>query len=98
MYIVREIFQLKFGHFKAANLLLKEAMEKGMMPDASFSKVYSDFTGDSYRLIFENGYTTLADFEKELTTRMPQPEWQEWYGKFKEHIVSSHREILKQMI
>ncbi len=98
MYIVRDIFQLKFGHYKPAKDLLDHAIEKGMMPDAAFSKVYSDFTGDSYRLIFEEGYDSLADYEKALTTGMAKPEWQEWYGSFKEHIVSSHREILKQVI
>ena len=69
-----------------------------MMPDAAFSKVFSDFTGDSYRLIFEEGYESLADYEKALTTGMAKPEWQAWYGNFKEHIVSSNREILKQIL
>ena len=98
MYVVRDIFQLHFGHYKPAKALLDEAIEKGMMPDAAFSKVYSDFTGDSYRLIFEEGYESLADYEKALNTGMAKPEWQQWYGRFKDHIESSHREILKQVV
>lgn len=98
MYIVRENFQLKFGHYKPAKALLDEAFKNNMMPDASFSKVYSDFTGDSYRLIFEEGFETLAEFENSLTKGMAKPEWQEWYGRFKEHVTSSNREILKQVI
>ena len=74
---------------------MEEAFQKGMMPDGESKRVLSDFTGDSYRLIFETGYKSLADFEKELTTDMSKPEWQEWYKKFMEHVVSSHREILK---
>ena len=98
MYIVREIFQLKFGQYKSAKALLDEAMKKGMMPEAKSTRVLSDFTGDSYRLIFETGYDTLGDFEKELTKDMGKAEWQDWYTKFKETIVSSHREILKMVV
>lgn len=98
MYIVRDIFQLKFGRFRDAKALLDEAMKKGMLPEAKSSRVLSDFTGDAYRLIFETGYDTLADFEKELTTDMAKPDWQAWYARFKEHIESSHREILKQVM
>ena len=95
MYIVRDIFQLKFGHYRPVKVLMDEAMQKGMMPVADSLRLLSDFTGDSYRFIFETGYKALADFEKELSSDMSKPEWQEWYKKFMEHIESSHREILK---
>ena len=95
MYIVRDIFQLKFGHFRPVKAMVEEAMQKGMMPQAKNNRVLSDFTGDSYRLIFESGYDALADFEKELTSDMGKPEWQDWYKKFMEHVEGSHREILK---
>jgi len=36
MYIVRDIFQLKFGHFRPAKALLEEALKKDMMPFMSF--------------------------------------------------------------
>lgn len=95
MYIVRDIFQLKFGHFRPAKALLEEAMKKGMMPQSKANRVLSDFTGNSYRLVFETGYDLLADFEKELTTDMGKTDWQEWYKKFIEHVECSHREIMK---
>lgn len=96
MYIIRDIFHLKFGHYKAAKALLDEAMQKRMMPpDAKNTRVLSDFTGDSYRLIFEEGYDSLAAYETSLTEGMRQGDWQEWYGRFKPHVEKSHREILK---
>ena len=98
MYIVRDIFQLKFGHYRPVKALMDEAMQKGMMPQAKSSRVLSDFTGDSYRFIFETGYDSLGDFEKELTSDMAKPDWQEWYKKFMEHVESSHREILKEVL
>jgi len=98
MYIVREIFRLHFGAFKDAKALLDEAYSKGLLPDAKSARVLSDFTGDSYRLIFEEGYDSLADFEKTLADSMSKAEWKKWYEKFKPHIESSHREILKQVM
>ena len=98
MYIVRDIFQLRFGAFKDAKALLDEAYSKGLLPDAKSARVLSDFTGDSYRLIFEEGHDSLADYEKSLTGSMDKQEWKKWYEKFKQHIESSHREILKLLM
>jgi hypothetical protein len=95
MFIIRDIFQLKFGHYKEAKTLLDDAYSKGMLPEAKSSRILSDFTGDSYRLIFEEGYDTLGEYEKGLTESMGKPDWKKWYEKFKEHVESSHREILK---
>jgi hypothetical protein len=96
-FLIRDIFQLKFGHFRPVKELFNEAKDKNMMPEAKFSKVLTDFTGDSYRLILENGYNSLLDYETALTSGMADPEWQQWYRKFMEHVESSHREILKEI-
>jgi len=98
MYIIRDIFHLRFGAYKEAKALLDEAYSKGMLPDAKSSRVLSDFTGDSYRLIFEEGYDTLACYEQALTESMGKPDWKKWYEKFKAHVSTSQREILKQVM
>ena len=98
MYIIRDIFQLRFGHYKEAKTLLDEANSNGLLPDARSSRILSDFTGDSYRLIFEEGFDTLSDYEQSLEESMDKTEWKKWYAKFKEHIQSSHREILKTVL
>ena len=95
MYIIRDVFQLQFGHFKAAHGLISEALEKSLLPDSSTARILSDFTGESYRLIFEESHESLATYEKELSESMRQQEWQAWYEKFKPHVQSSYREILK---
>lgn len=95
MYIVRDIFQLHFGHYKEAKALLDEAYSKGLLPDAKSSRILTDFTGDSYRLIFEEGYDSLTEYEKALSESLELKEWKKWYEKFKVHIQLSHREILK---
>lgn len=98
MFIVRDIFHLKFGHYKEAKALFDEAKNKNMLPDTNNLRVLSDFTGDSYRLIMEESYNTLADYEQSLSSGMNEAEWKIWYEKFKPHVETSHREILKQVI
>ncbi|MFC5270828.1 hypothetical protein [Adhaeribacter terreus] len=98
MYIIRDTFYLKFGHYKAAKTLLDEAVSKNLMPVALEVRVFSDFTGDAYRLIIEKGHKTLADYEKQLSGNMSTGEWQKWYEDFKQHVERSHREILKQVV
>ncbi|MBA2248617.1 MAG: hypothetical protein H0W12_00330 [Chitinophagaceae bacterium] len=98
MYIIRDIFHLKFGHFKDAKALFDEAKTKNMLPVAQSLRMLSDFTGDAYRLIMETGFNSLADFEKSLTGGMAQGDWQQWYEKFKSHVETSHREILKEVM
>jgi hypothetical protein len=95
MYIVRDIFHLKFGHFKDAKTLLDEVRSRNMLPDSQSVRVLSDFTGDAYRLILEENFASLADYEESLSNTLKGKDWQEWYEKFKFHVENSHREILK---
>jgi hypothetical protein len=95
MYIVREIFCLQFGRYKEAKALMDEAAKSGMMTLPEGGRLLTDFTGDSYRLIMEHSYNTLADFETDLTKEMNVDEWQKWYEKFKPLVRCSQREILK---
>ncbi len=98
MYIIRDIFKLKFGQYMDAKKLLDEAYSNGLLPAAKSSRILTDFTGDAYRLIFEEGYDTLGDYEHALNSSMQEATWKKWYEKFKIHVESSHREILKQMM
>ena len=64
MFIIRDIFHLKFGHYKDAKALFDEAISKKMFPEAKNMRMLTDFTGDSYRLIMEEGFDTLAAMKK----------------------------------
>lgn len=98
MYIVRDIFYLQFGKYKDAKVLLDEAYSSGILPDAQSARVLSDFTGESYRLIFEEGYDTLDGYERSLTESMNKSAWKRWYEKFKLTVDRSEREIMKQVL
>lgn len=97
-FLVRDIFHLKFGHYREARKLLDEAAQNQMLPEAQQMRVLTDFTGDSYRLIFEEGFDSLSDYEVSLTSSMKAEEWQQWYERFKPHVEKSHREILRQIV
>ncbi len=98
MYIVSDIFHLKFGHYRDAKALMDELAQKGLLKDMKEPRVLTDFTGDAYRLILENGFDSLADYEKSMKENLSQSEWQQWYMQFKEHVERSHREILKRVM
>lgn len=94
-FVVRDIFNLKFGHYKDAIALIDEATKSNLMPPGPSMRVLTDFTGDAYRLILEQGFNTLADYEKSLSSELNAAAWKDWYEKFKPHVESSTREILK---
>lgn len=94
MYLVRDIFQLKFGMFKEVQVLLNKAIQQNILLKTN-NRILTDFTGPSYRLIFESQIDSLASYEKELQEGMHTVEWQEWYVQFKQFVQSSEREILK---
>jgi hypothetical protein len=98
MFIVRDIFQLRFGAYKEARALLDEALRKGLLPDAKSARILSDFTGDAYRLIFEKGHDSLSAYERSLSESTGTKEWKAWYEKFKLQVTGSRREILRQII
>ena len=70
MYIVRDIFQLQFGHFQEAKSLMAEAIQNKMMPENKAFRILSDFTGDSYRFIMEMGFDNLGEYEESLKSAM----------------------------
>ncbi len=98
MFIVRDIFHLKFGHYRDAKALFDEATAKKMFPENKSMRMLTDFTGDSYRLILEMGFDSLAAYEKNLADGMGQGDWKQWYENFKSHVNYSSREILKQVM
>ena len=99
MYIIRDIFYLKFGHYREAKALLDQASQQNLLPQkAENTRVLSDFTGKSYRLIFEESFNSLAEYESSLTQSMGTDAWQNWYALFKTHIERGEREILKQVL
>jgi hypothetical protein len=98
MYIVREIFHLRFGQYRPVKALLDEAIQKHLLLQPTGSRILTDFTGKGYRLIIELPFATLADYEADLKKELGGTGWAEWYEKFKQYVEYSEREILKQVV
>lgn len=97
MYIIRDIFYLKFGHYREVKALLDKALTSQFLPQHPGARVLTDFTGKAYRLIMEQPAPSLADYEKGLQQELSHPDWKSWYEEFKQHVEASEREILKQI-
>lgn len=97
MYIIRDIFYLKFGHYREVKALLDKALASQLLPQQPGARVLTDFTGKAYRLVLEQPYASLAEYEKGLEQELTHPDWKSWYQEFKQHVDASEREILKQI-
>lgn len=98
MFISRDIFRLKFGHYRDVKALLDREEAQAFLTERTPTRVFTDFTGESYRLIFEHAFSSLAEYEELMQEEFAMPEWQAWYAEFKPHIKSSYRELLRQII
>lgn len=57
---------------------LRAAISQNLFPAAG-TKILTDFTGESYRIIIEMQFNTLAEYENMLVNGMKDPAWQAWY-------------------
>ncbi len=93
MFLVRDIFHLKFGKAKDAKALFKEAsflFTKFQMPKP---KVMTDFTGPSYTMVMESEWKSFTEMEGSLKQTFADKDWQQWYQKFMPLVDSGSREI-----
>ena len=97
MFIIREIFHLKFGQYRPVKALLDEAMQKHLLLQPSGTRILTDFTGKGYRLVLELPYATLSAYEADLSKELAGTDWKEWYEKLKQYVEYSEREIMKQI-
>lgn len=94
MIVVRDIFNLKFGKAKDARALLDEAKGISKKYGVNEQRALTDLTGDSYRLVLESEWKSLADWEKSMKEGLGAADWQKWYQKFVPLVERASREIL----
>ncbi|OGC91980.1 MAG: hypothetical protein A2142_05550 [candidate division Zixibacteria bacterium RBG_16_48_11] len=94
MILVRDIFQLKFGKARPAQVVLKAGLpllkKGGYVPQ----RFLTDFSGDFYTLIMESSFKDLAEYQRALKANLGDKRWKEWYQKFVPLVESGRREIL----
>ncbi len=98
MILVRDIFQLKFGHSGAAVDLWKQAIaiNRKLGYGNVTSRLLTDFAGGSYyTLVLETTFDSLAQFEKIFKDVLANAEWRAVYAKIIPLTESGRREILR---
>jgi hypothetical protein len=97
MFVVRDVFQLKFGKAREALALLKEGLD--VSKRAGFRdtpmRVLTDVVASYYTVVLESTFKTLADYERMGQESMAKDEWKAWYQKFVPLVESGHREIFR---
>ncbi len=96
MYIVRDIFQLRFGVYKEAKACWMMLMGKAYYQKRNHQGYYQILQEMLTVLFLKKDMILLSEYEKSLGESMGKAAWKKWYEKFKQHVASSHREILKQ--
>ncbi len=96
MLVVRNDFQLQFGHAKEAIALWNEGGEIAKRNNLAggSARILTDLVGAPYyTLILNMSYESLADFERSSKAIMSNQEWRAWYPKVAPLAVGGHREI-----
>ncbi|HZW40245.1 MAG TPA: hypothetical protein VFF33_13180 [Ignavibacteriaceae bacterium] len=95
MYVIRDVFKVKFGRMKEVMVLVKEGesfMREMQNPN---DRILTDFTGEYYTLVMETHTESLSDFEKMMSQTFADNKYEEWYKKFIPLVDRGYREILK---
>ena len=92
MIVVRDIFQVKFGHMKEALEFGRQMRKSFQGPPESRPRFMTDLTGQYYTLVMEGTFKDLADYEKSMRQEMPGIS-ESYHKNFVPWIDSGRREI-----
>ena len=96
MFVIRNVFRLKFGKAREAVALLKEglAIQKRVMSGLEYStRILTDVTGPFYTLVLELTVPNLAAFESNAPRLFGDKEFQANYQKMAPLVESGYREV-----
>ena len=99
MVVVRNVFQLKFGHSKDAIAAWKEMI--GLASSLNFGakemRLLTDAVGPFYTVVFEVAFDSMGQYEESAKKMMGNPQWSEAYQKIIPHVESGYREIFNRV-
>ena len=97
MFLVRDVFQLKFGKAREAMAILKEGLDVSRrvgFRDVPM-RLLADVVGSYYTIVLESTFETLAEYERLGQESTAKDEWKTWYQKFVPLVESGHRKIIR---
>jgi hypothetical protein len=92
MILVRDVFQVKFGHMDPILAILKEAEEIGIGSDR-LTRVLTDVSGQMFTLVFEAKVESIDAHLARMQESFNDPELSGWMGRIMEHVDSGRREF-----
>lgn len=92
MILVRQVFQVKYGHMDKVLAALKSMAESGQ-PTGMVSRVLTDISGKNFTLVFESTAESMDAYWSALQTSFQDPEMAAQMGTFIDYIESGHREF-----
>jgi hypothetical protein len=95
MFVVRNIFQLRFGKAKEAVPIAKELASINEKLGLPSGRILVDAVADFYTLVFEFPVNSLADLESGSGKVMSNTEWQACYARLIPLVESGRREVLR---
>jgi hypothetical protein len=99
MIVVRNVFQLKFGHAKDAIAAWKEMIGLASKLDfgAQEMRLLTDAVGPFYTVVFEVSFESMGKYEESAKRMMANPQWSSAYQKITPHVESGYREIFNRI-
>lgn len=95
MFLVRDVFELKFGKAKDFIALYSANIETMEKQGHILDKMYSNYTGKYYTFVMEHEVESINEYEETLNKSFQDKEYESFYAKLLPLIETGHREILK---
>ncbi|MCE3283167.1 MAG: hypothetical protein K0Q66_1904 [Chitinophagaceae bacterium] len=99
MFIERNVFYLKFGTSRQANLIWKDFLENAKQKDDKIrARLSTDLTGRGYTLVLELYYDSFAEIEPASCRMTKLENWKSFYSQFIPLCESSERVLYKVQV
>ncbi len=92
MILVREVFQVKFGHMDPIMAILKEVEESGVGSGMA-TTVLTDASGQMFTLVFQTKAESMDAYMNRMRASFGDPRVAETMGKMMQHVESGRREF-----
>ena len=92
MILVRQVFQVKFGHMDQVLAELKKMQESGQ-ESAGIVRVLTDLSGNFFTLVFESKAESMDAFMEALQAGFEDPAQAEQMAVMMQHVESGYREF-----
>lgn len=92
MILVRQVFQVKYGHMDDVLGVIKAAAESGQT-SSSVTRVLTDISGNNFTLVFETKAESVDAFWSDMQANFKDPEMAAQAEPLMKYVESGYREF-----